>query len=230
MGIHDSSAALLPYLYAETEPFLLLSTGTWSIALNPFNREPLTAAELARDCLNYLQPDGRPVKAARLFLGKEYEEQLEALCRRYGVRPSASRQLTIDWPTYRRQAADSHRYFQWKYLPGNDAGPTGKQAVFSSFGEACHRLMLELVQAQVASLRLAAGDTPIRKLYVDGGFAANDLYLKMLAAALPGWSVIASEASLGSALGAALAVRNSRLPAGFLEAEYRLKKQEVAAK
>ena len=230
VGIHDSSAALLPYLYAETEPFLLLSTGTWSIVLNPFNRHPLTAAELARDCLNYLRPDGRPVKAARLFLGKEYEAQLGELCRHYRVRPEASQELAIDWSIHRRQAADRRRYFRWEYLAGSGEAPTGDRLLFSSFREAYHRLMWELVQAQVDSLLLAAGETPIRKVYVDGGFAANDLYLKMLAAALPQWAIIASEASLGSALGAALAVRDRRLPAGFLEAEYQLKKQEVEAK
>jgi len=230
VGIHDSSAALLPYLYAEPEPFLLLSTGTWSIALNPFNRAPLSAEELARDCLNYLRPDGRPVKASRLFLGQEYAGQLDMLCRRYGVDPEAGRRLKIDWPTYRRQRADPRRYFQWQHLPGGSAPPAGDLGVFPTFEAAYHRLLLELVQVQVDSLLLARGATEIRKVFVDGGFAANELYLKMLAAALPEWSVIAGDASLGAALGAALAVRDSRLPAGFLQAEYCLKKQEVPAK
>ncbi|MGN6247266.1 MAG: FGGY family carbohydrate kinase, partial [Ginsengibacter sp.] len=44
-GIHDSSAALIPYLFSFKEPFVLLSTGTWNISLNPFNDSPLTDEE-----------------------------------------------------------------------------------------------------------------------------------------------------------------------------------------
>src|SRR5207237_8627749 len=33
-GLHDSSAALIPYLVNFTEPFVLISTGTWCISLN----------------------------------------------------------------------------------------------------------------------------------------------------------------------------------------------------
>ena len=57
-GIHDSSAALVPYRLLSDKPFLLISTGTWSISMNPFNNEPLTIHELENDCLEFLQPDG----------------------------------------------------------------------------------------------------------------------------------------------------------------------------
>ncbi|MEM6376772.1 MAG: FGGY family carbohydrate kinase [Bacteroidota bacterium] len=67
-GIHDSSAALLPYKMISNQPFLTLSTGTWSITLNPFNQEPLKSEELTQDCLNFLSTDGKMVKAASLFL------------------------------------------------------------------------------------------------------------------------------------------------------------------
>ena len=73
VGIHDSSAALLPYIIANTEPFLLISTGTWSITLNPFSQESLSVDDLQKDCLNFLRVDGMPVRAARLFLGNEYK-------------------------------------------------------------------------------------------------------------------------------------------------------------
>ena len=38
IGLHDSSAALIPYLVNFTMPFILISTGTWSISMNPFNK------------------------------------------------------------------------------------------------------------------------------------------------------------------------------------------------
>ena len=36
VGIHDSSSALLPYVRSVKKPFVLVSTGTWSVSLNPF--------------------------------------------------------------------------------------------------------------------------------------------------------------------------------------------------
>lgn len=84
-GVHDSSAALIPYLASFTKPFVLISTGTWCISLNPFNHEPLTAAELAEDCLCYLTYEGKPVKAARYFGGKEHDLKVMELAATFGV-------------------------------------------------------------------------------------------------------------------------------------------------
>ena len=79
IGIHDSSSALYPYTLSSNEPYLLLSTGTWSIVFNPFSSVHLSKEELGKDCLLFLQPDGKPVKAARLFLGNAYQKQLEEI-------------------------------------------------------------------------------------------------------------------------------------------------------
>ena len=78
-GLHDSSSALIPYLTSFTEPFILLSTGTWCISLNPFNHAQLTNDELNQDCLCYLSYEGKPVKASRLFAGYEHEQQVKNL-------------------------------------------------------------------------------------------------------------------------------------------------------
>src|SRR5450432_2968295 len=65
-GLHDSSAAMIPYLESFREPFVLISTGTWCISMNPFNDAPLTVEELKKDCLCYMSYQGRPIKASRL--------------------------------------------------------------------------------------------------------------------------------------------------------------------
>jgi hypothetical protein len=87
IGLHDSSAALIPYLLKMDAPFLLISTGTWCISLNPFNQTPLTDAELAEDCLCYLSFEGRRIKAARYFGGHEHEEMVRRLAAAFGVSP-----------------------------------------------------------------------------------------------------------------------------------------------
>src|SRR5665213_384931 len=87
VGLHDSSAALIPYLSAFEEPFVLLSTGTWSISLNPFNHSPLTDAELQQDCLCYLSFLGKPVKASRLFAGYNHDVYAKKLAARFLFAP-----------------------------------------------------------------------------------------------------------------------------------------------
>jgi len=79
VGLHDSSAALIPYLRYSPEEFLLISTGTWCISMNPFNHHPLTVAELQQDTLCYLTHAGKPIKASRIFAGKKHELALNEL-------------------------------------------------------------------------------------------------------------------------------------------------------
>lgn len=69
VGLHDSSAALIPYLANFSSPFVLISTGTWCISLNPFNQTQLTESELKQDCLCYMHYQGKPIKASRIFAG-----------------------------------------------------------------------------------------------------------------------------------------------------------------
>ena len=88
VGLHDSSAALIPYLENFNTPFVLLSTGTWCIALNPFNQDPLTAAELKQDCLCYMHFKCKAVKASRIFAGNEHEQQLKRIADHFEDRKS----------------------------------------------------------------------------------------------------------------------------------------------
>ena len=85
IGLHDSSAALIPYLASFAESFILISTGTWCISLNPFTTEPLTAEELQYDCLCFMQYRGKPVKASRLFAGHDHEAQTRRLAAYFAV-------------------------------------------------------------------------------------------------------------------------------------------------
>jgi sugar (pentulose or hexulose) kinase len=79
VGLHDSSAALIPYLRYSSEEFVLISTGTWCISMNPFNHHPLTLEEIKQDTLCYLTHSGKPVKASRIFTGKKHAIGLEKL-------------------------------------------------------------------------------------------------------------------------------------------------------
>ncbi|MEY3051628.1 MAG: hypothetical protein RLY31_1413 [Bacteroidota bacterium] len=186
IGLHDSSAALVPYLATTSEPFLLLSTGTWCIALNPFDRRPLTLSDLSADCLSYNSIHGSPVKAARYFGGNRHDGEVRSMARRFGVAEDFYRSLS--------------------------SGTGGDELV-----QAYHTLMESLVGEQVASLALARGDTLVTRLYVDGGFSHNPVFMAKLAAAVPDCSVYAASVAQATALGAALAIRDHWNPGPLRE-------------
>ena len=173
-GLHDSSAALIPYLASFDEPFVLISTGTWCISLNPFNDAPLTPEELAQDCLCYLTYEGKPVKAARYFGGHEHEQAVKKIATEFG-------------------------------LP-EDFYKGGKVPATSAAGMAYLDFMRRLVEKQAASTRLAVGNSPVRRIFVDGGFSKNEIYMSLLAGAFPEMDIFAAEVAQATALGAALAI------------------------
>ncbi|MCG7856515.1 FGGY-family carbohydrate kinase [Flavihumibacter sp.] len=176
VGLHDSSAALVPYLQTFQEPFILLSTGTWCISMNPFNHSLLTDTELQKDCLCYLSYEGRHVKASRLFLGYEHEQQVKKLAAQF------------DKPL--------HYYKHLRYDPAPEAG----------YEKAYHQQVQDLVQKQVESTGLVLQEGNCKRIFVDGGFSRNDVYMKMLAAAFPAYEICTAEVAQASALGAAMAM------------------------
>lgn len=230
IGIHDSSAALLPYVLANREAFLLVSTGTWSITLNPFSRQTLSRDDLDRDCLNFLQPNGRPVRAARLFLGNEYKLWITQLARHFNVPYETHRKLEPNEALMKKLDQKDQKVYQWESIqkPGMSAShkETTNLTRFSSYEEAYHQLISELVDEQVERLELARGETPIRKVFIDGGFIDNKLFVQLLANRLPQHELIMTESPLGSALGAAMAVHNRAVDPGLLLRNFSMQKQK----
>ena len=209
VGVHDSSAALVPYLRAEQEPFVLLSTGTWSIALNPTNTEPLTTYELSRDCLTFMRADGSPVKAARLFLGYEHDARVIELAAHYGVDPELYKVAAYE---ERLDPAGAAPRFAWEHLAAFAPRGTGHHFGDRDFLAAYHRLVRELVDVQLAQLDLVVPRRKLRRLLVDGGMSKSGLLLAMLGRAYPGADVVPAGTPVASALGAAILV-NENLPA-----------------
>lgn len=227
MGIHDSSAALLPYIVTNEEPFLLISTGTWSITLNPFNTALLTEEELLADCLNFMRVDGKPVKAARLFLGNEYKLQVKKLHQYFGKEYGYHRSLQFDPETYKKCRAKERLQFRFESIHKDRSAPTQTDLfVFPDFETAYHQLMIELVDLQIEAVLLAQGRTPIKRIYIDGGFVDNDIFVKLLAMHFKAYEVITTKSPLGSALGAAMAVYNKNLDKNFLLNHFELQRQE----
>lgn len=220
IGLHDSSAALIPYLSASSEPFLLLSTGTWCISLNPFNQTVLSDRELHNDCLCYLSYKGTPVKASRLFAGHEHEQQVKRLADHF------------DKPLNYFTTVAFDKDIASRVIPADTIPNTAKSGLlqshfagrnihlFKRYEDAYHQLISDIVALQVFSARLVLNDPTVKFFFVDGGFSKNSIYMSLLASAFPSVEVYAATVAQASALGAALAIHdkwNSQpLPEGLM--------------
>ena len=197
IGLHDSSAALIPYLATfKGQKFVLISTGTWCITLNPFNHTPLTDEELQYDCLIYKQYTGEPVKASRLFAGYEHEQIIKQLSEQF--------KKPLDY--YKTVKFDSELIRNFKD---------------DTYESVYHQLIVKLVDKQIVSSKLVLNDDSVKKLFVDGGFGKNEIYMNLLAKSFPEMEVYAASVAQATALGAALSIHkdwsNKEIPQNLID-------------
>ena len=225
IGIHDSSSALLPYLFSEKKPFLLVSTGTWSISLNPFNNQKLSEKDIHNNCLNYMQIDGDRVKATRFFMGNEYKLQVKKLSDYFGKEYGYHRNMKFNTKIYLKLKENSKIRFRFEGIRiRKEVLKETDFSVFSSFEEAYHQLMIELIQLQESTLKKAIGDIKVKKVYIDGGFTDNDIFVKLIGYLFKNYKVHTTKSPLGSALGAAMVISKKELNKKFLKENYKIQK------
>lgn len=223
VGIHDSSSALVPYIRSIAKPFILVSTGTWSISINPFSKGMLSMDDMENDALFNMRVDGSPVKVSRLFLGSEYKIQTKALSQHFSVPEDYHKSVKFDKDIFIEINRAFVRMFKWSNITSENM-PEETQTPYDTYKHAYHQLILELVLLQEKSIIAAIGNEKIERLYVDGGFSDNDVYIQLLSQSLRNMKLRATDSSLGSALGAAIVISNVALEPKFLKKNYALKK------
>ena len=229
-GVHDSSSALVPYIQASRDPFILISTGTWSICMNYFNEDPLTVEDLNKDCLNFLSTKGTRIKASRLFLGQHISNQMKKLSAHFHEPYSNYKSVVYDSTFTVRSPGDPLRFDHSLLRPerfGLVNADTPDYEQFGSYQHAYHHFIDEVTDLQIASLQLAIGQSNIHTLYVDGGFSKNEVFMQLLANKLPNHQVYASSFAQGTALGAAILINDATLPENYLRENYQLKRYEA---
>ena len=213
IGIHDSSSSLAPYFSGGKGKFLLLSTGTWCINMNPFNSEILTTEQLDRDCLCYLSINRQPVKSSRFWLGHLHETAARQISAHFGKPEDNFKKVKPDrdlLSSNKSRFGDRKIFFKpFSYL--RELNETIDMYEFSSFEMAYHKLMVELVEFTVESIRLIlpAGDET-SNIYITGGFSGNPVFVHLIHLAFPDKKIWTSEIGNASALGAALVISGNK--------------------
>lgn len=219
VGIHDSSSALVPYMRSIKESFLLISTGTWSISINPFNAGMLTLQDIEQKSLFNMRIDGKPVKISRLFLGKEYDFQVKLLSKLFNVSDDYHKSVKFNEETLFKINQSFEYMFCWVNV-SSEKMPKKTRIIHETFEFAYHQLMIELVFLQVKSTESVLENEVIERLYVNGGFSQNEVYIQLMTKYVSTMKLNAKVSSIGSALGASLVISNTTLAPNFLEKNY----------
>jgi sugar (pentulose or hexulose) kinase len=197
-GLHDSNASLLPHLLADAPPFSVVSTGTWVVSMAVGGKK--VELDPARDTLVNVNALGDPVPSTRFMGGREFASLTEGIPQEWndGDVAAVLAQKTLLLPSVQQGSGPfPHRTAQWADAEALDSGQ--RFAAISFY--------LALMTA--TCLELIGGDGPTT---VEGPFARNRLFIRMLAAAT-GRPVIASETSTGTSIGAALLASDGRAAA-----------------
>jgi sugar (pentulose or hexulose) kinase len=195
-GLHDSNASLLPHLLSDAAPFCVVSTGTWVVSMAVGGRK--VELDAARDTLVNVNALGDPVPSARFMGGREFSLLTEEQPQEWSeadVAEVLARQALLLPSTQQGSGPFPHRDAQW--VNADDLSPGQRFAAISFY--------LALMAA--TCLELIGGDGSTT---VEGPFARNPLFIRMLAAAT-GRAVVASETSTGTSIGAALLASDGAL-------------------
>jgi sugar (pentulose or hexulose) kinase len=207
IGVHDSSASLIPYFRESKEPFILCSTGTWVVIMNPFNSEPLTINQLQNGCLCYLSTEMKQVKSSLLFLGYVHDVNIERITSHFNTDKDAYKKVALN-PAYLKESTgdfSDRRVFFTEGLPSDHVDEKVDLLQFGCFEEAYHRLMSDLTQITWEALqRIIPQEDKTKTIYISGGFNRNEIFTHLLSKWLPGKKIVASEVKNATALGAAM--------------------------
>lgn len=214
-GLHDSSAAVNPYLSRFKDPFMIISTGTWVICMNPFNSELPESDELEKGCLSYLTYQGAPIKTTMLFAGNDHDTQVKRITQHFSIDEAYPKTMIYDAGVI-EQLEKKGFHLASKHGEADLVSATtpclfNRRDLFSfdSHEQAYHQLLIDLVIQQKASADMVLQNSELDNIYVDGGFCKNKIYMQLLANMFSTKNVFATSMTQGTALGAALAIHES---------------------
>ena len=198
-GIHDSSASFLQI--AHLEPVVLLSTGTWIIGFD--TETELSSLDQYCDQVANVRPDGRPIASAR-FMGGEEFALLAGDHAEVQPRLGAVEKLIKDGTMALPSFTDSGGPMPETGGRGAVIGPAPATAV--------SQVSLATLYTAQMTAYLLKGLGTTKRVVVDGVFAENDIFMRVLANLLDDREIFAIQGSAGSSRGAASLALNSAHP------------------
>nr|NQU93755.1 carbohydrate kinase [Bacteroidota bacterium] len=209
-GVHDSSASLVPFLKQNIpEQFVLVSTGTWIICMNPFSKEPLTREQLNNDCLCFMTPDKKQVKSSMQMLGRVHDLNVHEISNFFKVDLNAFKNVPANPDTCKRRFNRKQHLFFNNIIPGDMIGNPDALNQLRDFDAAYYQLMYEITSLVAQAIqRILDEKSELKKLYIAGGFNKNKIFICFLQLFFPDQKIAVSNIQNSSALGAAILMQN----------------------
>lgn len=208
IGIHDSSASLVPYLLFSPQKFILMSTGTWCVIMNPFNNELLTDYQLSNDALCYLSVQQKPVKSSRIFLGYIHHVNVKRIADFFGLTPDFYEFVKTD-DNILKALIQNEKVFFKNGMTNDFVDNAVDLKEYPTAAAAYQQLVVDLTRLAIESLNLVIPENDETKIiYISGGFARSEIFNRLISTLVPGKKVYTTSVNNSSALGAALSVWN----------------------
>jgi sugar (pentulose or hexulose) kinase len=204
-GLHDSSSSIVPLLRRSDKKFVLLSTGTWIICMNPFSKQKLTLEQLNKNCLCFMTPNKDQVKSSMRFLGHAHELYTEALSAHFSKDLDIHTSLDTDLDLIQNSLKNTKKILLPPIVDGDFKVDIKGLSIFSSYEEAYCQLMAEISIKVADGIKLVLDDdNNIKHLYLSGGFNKNKWFVCFIELLMPNFILELSDIKNESALGAAL--------------------------
>jgi sugar (pentulose or hexulose) kinase len=214
-GLHDSSSSIIPLLENNSESngeFVLLSTGTWIICMNPFSREKLTQSQLKKDCLCFMTPEKKQVKSSMQFLGRVHEVNAMLISDYFNVGKSHFLKIGLKKQLCINIFKKSVNIFFPNDIPLDFKGNQNQLNKYNCYEGAYYQLIFEITHRVCQQIQSVLDkDNDLKDVYISGGFNRNEIFIEFLSLMMPGQNIKFPEGKNTSALGAALLMK------GYLE-------------
>jgi len=220
MGIHDSNATMLPHFAQKGERgFILNSTGTWCVIMNPVEKYGFAPDELGKVVFFNISAFGTPIKTAIFLGGQEFETWSGLFKKLHGCTDIPG----WDEKLYRRILKEKRLFLLPELTPGSGQFPIcrariiedGKNYFFDTvnlhkcsagYEELFAVLRISLVMQTLTALE-RTGIEKGHEVYTEGGFRKDESYSRLLASALADNKVYLTNAAEAAALGAAMTAK-----------------------
>ena len=171
--------------------------------------------------------EGKPVKASRLFSGNDHDQQVKRISDHFNQNAAKYRTLPFDPEvigTLRKRNSPSEKDAPNRNILKICPFANREISDFSTDEEAYHQLILDIISQQYVSTQLVLRGTTVKRIFVDGGFSKNAIYMNLLAAHFPAIEVFAASVAQATAVGTALSIHTAwntkEIPNDLIELKY----------
>jgi sugar (pentulose or hexulose) kinase len=162
-----------------------------------------------------------------LFAGNEHDQQVKRISEHFNQNSDKYRMMDFNPEIIARLQKRNEPFketLQNKDILEGSLFANRDLSEFTDDEEAYHQLMLDIIVQQYVSTQLVLKGTEVKRIFVDGGFSKNVIYMNLLAAVFPEVEVFAASMAQATAIGAALCIHESwnqkTIPNDIIELKY----------